>query len=141
MDMPQRNGYEVRHILFFNQEAEKITGYRREEVLGKDCHDVFGTPFCGEHCAFCGDEIQVKDKKEYTIAVHTRSGDLRRVEVTVTVMRDEQGEIFGVLSFLRDTTDLFCPQIRADQVTATLIKTGGNKAKVAILLGVGRATL
>jgi len=32
-------------------------------------------------------------------------------------MRDEQGEIFGVLSFLRDTTDLFCPQIRADQST------------------------
>jgi PAS domain S-box-containing protein len=34
-----------RRILFFNRAAEKITGYDRAEVLGKDCHDAFGSPF------------------------------------------------------------------------------------------------
>ena len=38
-----------RRIFFFNHEAERITGFRREEVLGKDCHEAFGAPFCGEN--------------------------------------------------------------------------------------------
>ena len=107
-----------RRIFFFNQEAEKITGYNRKDVLGKECHDVFGAPFCGEHCSFCDDEIQVEDKKEYTISIPTKSDESRRVEVTVTAMRDEQGEIFGVLSSLRDITDMFCLQLRAEQLTS-----------------------
>ncbi len=42
-----------RRIFFFNTEAERITGYQREEVLGRDCHEAFGNPFCGERCVFC----------------------------------------------------------------------------------------
>ncbi|MCK4819102.1 PAS domain S-box protein, partial [bacterium] len=41
-----------RRILFFNRAAEKTTGYSREEVLGKDCHEAFGGPFCGGRCSF-----------------------------------------------------------------------------------------
>lgn len=33
-----------RRILFFNRAAEEITGYRREDVVGKDCHEAFGGP-------------------------------------------------------------------------------------------------
>ena len=36
-----------RQIFYFNEQAEKITGHDREEVLGKDCHEVFGAPLCG----------------------------------------------------------------------------------------------
>jgi len=42
-----------RRVFFFNREAERITGYSRAEVLGRDCHEAFGTPFCGGRCAFC----------------------------------------------------------------------------------------
>ena len=35
-----------RRILFFNRAAEDISGYRREDVVGKDCHEAFGRPFC-----------------------------------------------------------------------------------------------
>ncbi len=52
-----------RRILFFNHEAEKITGYSRKEVLGRDCHDAMGGPFCGSRCSFCG-EVQIFDKKK-----------------------------------------------------------------------------
>ena len=56
-----------RRIFFFNQEAERITGYRREEILGRDCHEAFGTPFCGERCSFCDEDHPVSDIKEYTV--------------------------------------------------------------------------
>ena len=42
-----------RIITVFNREAEKITGYKKEEVIGRDCHEVFQAPFCGGKCSFC----------------------------------------------------------------------------------------
>ena len=41
-----------RRIFFFNREAERITGFNRREVLGLDCHEAIGHPFCGEQCGF-----------------------------------------------------------------------------------------
>jgi PAS domain-containing protein len=41
-----------RRIFYFNRKAEAITGYRREDVLGKDCHEALGGPFCGSRCSF-----------------------------------------------------------------------------------------
>ena len=31
-----------RRITYFNRAAEEITGWPRDELLGKDCHEVFG---------------------------------------------------------------------------------------------------
>ena len=52
-----------RRIFFFNKAAEKITGYNRDEIIGKDCHDVFPGRFCGGFCDFCQGVVpEVKDK-------------------------------------------------------------------------------
>ena len=107
-----------RRIFFFNQEAERITGYRREEVLGKDCHEAFGAPFCGEHCSFCDDDNPIGEKKEYTVNAPGKNGADRRVEVSLVTMTSETGEPFGVLASMRDITDLFCLAIRAEQLTS-----------------------
>ncbi|MHC4887459.1 MAG: arsenate reductase/protein-tyrosine-phosphatase family protein, partial [Planctomycetota bacterium] len=42
-----------RTVLFFNGAAEAITGFPRHEVIGRDCHEVFGGNFCGARCSFC----------------------------------------------------------------------------------------
>ncbi len=107
-----------RRIFFFNQQAERITGYLREEVLGKDCHEVFGAPFCGEHCSFCDQNRPLGDKKEYTVNAPGKNGAARKVEVSVVTMSSESGEPFGVLACLRDITDLFCLTVRAEQLTS-----------------------
>ena len=73
-----------RRIFFFNQEAERITGYRRHEVLGKDCHKAFGSPFCGERCAFKQDSPTLAQRSDYTLNISSKSGDTRRIEMTVT---------------------------------------------------------
>jgi len=107
-----------RRIFFFNKEAEHITGYSRQEVLGIDCHEAFGSPFCGERCAFCDTPPAPAEKSEYTLNLITKTGEHRRVEVTVTSMKTGKGHLSGVLASFTDITDLFSLQMKAGELTS-----------------------
>ena len=107
-----------RRIFFFNQEAERISGYSRKDVLGKDCHEAFGHPFCGGRCKFCDEVPDITDNSESTLTITTRSGESRRVEMTITSMMDDGGELVGVLTSFRDITDLFSLKLQAGKLTS-----------------------
>jgi PAS domain S-box-containing protein len=95
-----------RRILFFSDGAERITGYRREEILGKDCHQAFGAPFCGNRCSFCSADYDISGKKEYTVNIITKNGETRMIEMSVIMMKDENNQDIGVLSSFNDLTEL-----------------------------------
>jgi PAS domain S-box-containing protein len=95
-----------RRILFFNRAAEQITGYPREDVIGKDCHTVFGGPFCGGRCSFRNDAPQSLDHVAYPLNILTRDGEPRRLEMTVIGMGDDMGHLVGAIASFRDVTDL-----------------------------------
>jgi len=107
-----------RRIFFFNKEAERITGYSRQEILGRDCHEAFASPFCGEHCAFCVDDPGPADTAEYTINIITKAGEARRLEAIITSMKNGGGRLTGVLSSFRDITDLFSLKMKAAELTS-----------------------
>jgi PAS domain S-box-containing protein len=107
-----------RRIFFFNQEAERISGYSRKDVLGKDCHEAFGHPFCGGRCKFCDEVPDITDNSESTLTITTRSGESRRVEMSITSMMDDGGDLVGVLTSFRDITDLFSLQLQAGKLTS-----------------------
>ncbi len=86
-----------RRILFFNHEAERITGFSRNEVLGKDCHDALGSPFCGNQCSFCGEKPTLDETKEYRLNITQKEGESRRIEISVAMMKDRDGCPVGVL--------------------------------------------
>jgi len=107
-----------RRILFFNRAAEKITGHSRENVLGRDCHLVFGSPFCGNKCSFCSQPPGSLGHHTYTINAATRSGDTRQIEMSVTGMYDEEGAFVGVLAAFRDLTEMINLQLRLGELTS-----------------------
>ena len=121
-----------RRIFFFNTEAERITGYQREEVLGRDCHEAFGSPFCGERCVFCEHPPNLAAKSEYTININTKSGEQRRIEMTVTSMRDADDQYTGVLTSFRDITDIFSLKERAGELTSFGNIIGQDSKMIAI---------
>ena len=95
-----------RKILFFNDAAEQITGIKRENVLGRDCHDAFGAPFCGQRCSFCSETPAGHDKCEHTINLTTPDGQNRVIEMSVIMMKDESDNEVGALATFRDMTEL-----------------------------------
>ncbi|MBC7347047.1 MAG: sigma 54-interacting transcriptional regulator [Clostridia bacterium] len=96
-----------RRIFFFNRAAERITGYAREEVLGRDCYDVFPGGFCGHKCSFQESGACVPERQTgYSVNITTKSGETRQVEVSVVPMRDNAGRTVGVLASYHDQTRL-----------------------------------
>jgi PAS domain S-box-containing protein len=101
-----------RRIFFFNREAERITGYAREEILNKDCHEAFGAPFCGERCLFRSQEADVPDRVEYPVTILTKDGRTRYAEMSVSSILDESGRPVGVLAFIKDMTEMLQFQLK-----------------------------
>ncbi len=107
-----------RIITLFNKEAEKITGYSREEVMGKDCHFVFQAPFCGSKCAFCH-ETQgfIPETREYPVTTITKAGESRHLEMTISALIDNAGIFKGVIASFRDMTASIQTSLRAETLS------------------------
>jgi PAS domain S-box-containing protein len=95
-----------RRIFFFNRAAAAMTGFAKEEVLGKDCHQVFGGPLCGRQCSFCGQAPASWTQLSYPLNLVTKEGEPKQVEMSVVGMTDDQGRFAGVLAVLRDITSM-----------------------------------
>jgi PAS domain S-box-containing protein len=92
-----------RRIFFFNKAAEQITGYRREQVLGRDCHQVFPGNFCGGKCSFCGKGCPPGlPGTPYSLIFKTSDGEERQLEMSVTAIKDTTGKVQGVVASFRD---------------------------------------
>ena len=106
-----------RRIFYFNKKAEEITGFSRNDVVGKDCHEAFGGPFCGQQCSFCGNNPIPLTTSDYSINITTKNGENRKVEMSIVMMKDEERKNFGVLATFRDITEIINLKIRAKKLS------------------------
>jgi PAS domain S-box-containing protein len=89
-------------IVYWNAEAERITGYPTTEVVGQPCSFLAGIP-CGRRCGLYNDAV-AKPIIGVPCSVRTRDG--RRIIITKNVdyLRDQGGHIVGgVESFIEIT--------------------------------------
>ncbi len=105
-----------RIITYFNRHAEEVLKYSRDEVLGQDCHELFPWRLCGEKCAFCDMNEDVKDNLWYTRDVQRKDGKLRHVEINLLPLRGEQGESLGAMVSFRDFTHRMHVEKKFDEI-------------------------
>jgi len=91
-------------ITFFNSEAEKITGFTKEEAIGCKCYEIFRTELCHEGCHLKrAIRSRTKIVKVRNIIL-TKSNKETPVDVTVSILRNDKGKIIGgIESFLDDS--------------------------------------
>jgi PAS domain S-box-containing protein len=99
-----------RRIFLFNRAAERIMGVGREEVIGRDCHTVFGPDgMCGSNCSFCavpGDPALPEETLDYEMDMTTAGGLDKRLRMSVSPLELERGSPWGVIAALRDMTEV-----------------------------------
>ena len=108
-----------RTIIVFNKEAERITGYSKNEVIGKDCHIVFDSPFCGGKCSFCDGTPDFSSvSKEYPLNIVTKNGSARQLEMTVAAIMSHDNIFKGVLASFKDVTEAFNLSLKAENISS-----------------------
>jgi PAS domain S-box-containing protein len=118
-----------RIITVFNKEAERITGYLKEEVLGKDCHVVFQEPFCGGKCSFCDGEPSFPFvTKEYPLSIVTKDGTPLQLEMNVSAIISNDNVFKGVLASFKDVTESFNLSLKAENLSSFAGIIGKDKA-------------
>lgn len=89
------------NITFFNEEAERLTGFSRDEALGAKCYDTFHTRYCNEKC-FLQKAIKTgRNIHKVRLNLLNKGNRPVPVEITAAVLRDAKGAVIGgVESFL-----------------------------------------
>jgi len=92
----------------FNESAEKITGYKKDEVLGKNWFDIFIPS--EDHKAimeiFRNTLDTIPEAFIHDNEILLKDGSRRIISWNNNVIRDNAGEVIGALSIGRDVTEI-----------------------------------
>ncbi|HOI12048.1 MAG TPA: PAS domain-containing protein, partial [Myxococcota bacterium] len=91
-----------RRILYFNDRASQMTGFRADEVLGARCRDGLHCADCDAGCALFGEGPDADRHLE----IRTQSGVRKLVVKDARVLRDAAGRVVGGVETLHDVTDV-----------------------------------
>ena len=89
-------------ITAFNKAAERITGFSRNQAVGRYCFDIFRTAICQSRCALRHTLRDGEPMSNLRVNIVARDGRSIPVRVSTTLLRDRQGEPMGAVEFFRD---------------------------------------
>ncbi len=89
-------------IVEFNPGAEKILGYSAEEVQGRDVKDFWED--AEERCRLMDKVFATGGIRNYETRLKTKSGEMREVSLTLSLLKDEEGRTLGTVGVSKDIT-------------------------------------
>jgi PAS domain S-box-containing protein len=91
-------------ITSFNRAAEEITGFKRAEVLNKECCRILNSDLCQKTCPL--KEILETGKTffGYEIMITNKTGKKVPVNIATSPLRSNNNEIIGAVENFRDLT-------------------------------------
>lgn len=99
-----------RRIEYWNRGAERITGFKAEEVAGRSCFDNVlnhvdqsGCKLCTDHCPLAK-AIETGQHSENEVFLHHKDGHRIPVQVRIQPIVNEVGEITGAVEVFSDAS-------------------------------------
>ncbi|MBM4428527.1 MAG: PAS domain S-box protein [Chloroflexi bacterium] len=92
-------------ITYWNKTAEEVFGWTEQEVLGKVSKDLFKTQVPGSSREEKIQQLMSNGRYAGEVLYMRKDGMYINVDVRIVVLKDEDGNVTGVLSSLRDVTE------------------------------------
>lgn len=93
-------------VTSFNTSAENITGYKKDDALGKKCWEIFNSEKCQNGChmeqtineqkSTLGNELEITNKNKKKIPIRVNSG----------VLRNNKNEMIGAVETFIDISEI-----------------------------------
>jgi len=97
-----------RRITYWNQGAERISGYAASEVIGRQCRDnilihvdEYGRSMCGGDCPAAA-TIQDLNRREANVFLHHKQGHRVPINVRVIPLTAADGQVLGAAEFFTE---------------------------------------
>ena len=116
------------NILFFNRAAEEMTGFKMDEVLGKQC-----TILDTNTCVVNSPDGKRKDCKLFDLGsvsnkrciIKSKDGRVIHLLKNATVLKDKKGEITGAVEVMTDVTSIYMKELELQKLKSELLQEYG----------------
>ncbi len=112
-----------------NEAAEKLFGLSSDEMVGRDCRDVFKCGVCEPGCGVLIGLQQAPSVSRSTVRLHTDNGRERLAIISTTQIYSDSGDLEGAVATIRDITDEVAPQRREVLAESKLMRDVLNFTK------------
>jgi PAS domain S-box-containing protein len=89
-------------ITSFNRAAEKITGIKRSEAVGRHCRDVFRASICESRCVLRETMKTGKPIVNQAVFIINSEGDLVPISISTALLKNDTGQVVGGVETFRD---------------------------------------
>jgi len=89
-------------VTSFNRSAEKITGIKKEEAIGRQCWEVFKASICEKRCVLKHTMKTGRPVLNQSIYIVNLHGERLPVSISTALLRDEQDRVIGGVETFRD---------------------------------------
>jgi len=89
-------------ITSFNFAAESITGWKREDAIGKSCGEIFHSSICGKNCAIAQSLYSGDPVTNRSITIGNKNGQRIPISICAAPLTDFEGNIIGGVETFRD---------------------------------------
>ena len=100
-------------IGYFNRTAEQITGFRREEVLGKFCWDIFQSDLCHKNCPMRITMSTGEIILDREVEIITKPGFKKLILINTSQVRKANNKVLGGIETFHE---LVCPEAETDKL-------------------------
>jgi PAS domain S-box-containing protein len=91
-------------IVSWNQAAERITGFHRDEVIGRECMKVFRSALCRANCPVENALSCSRPSQDVQVAIRNKRNEVVHLVVNAAALCDTHGAIVGGVETFRDVS-------------------------------------
>jgi len=93
-------------ITSFNAAAERITGVKRGDAIGRHCCDVFRASICETECALKRTRRTSRPVVNKAVYILNAEGDRIPISVSTALLKDARGRVIGGVETFRDLSQV-----------------------------------